>query len=71
MERTAVLQAVSAASLLDVELEQELNQLEELLAQRELQQDIAELQAELAASRLDVELEQELNRLEELQVTWG
>ena len=44
MERTAAsiaaLKAKSAASLQDVELEQELNLLEELLAWRELQQDI-------------------------------
>ena len=44
-----------------MELEQELNQLEEVLVRRELQQDIAVLQAEWAVSLLNVELEQELH----------
>ena len=49
-----------------MEQEQELNQLEEVLAGRELQQNIAALQAKSAASRQEVELEQELNQLEEV-----
>ena len=56
-----------AGASLDHQQRQELDRLEEVLARRELQQDIAVLQAESAASRRDVEQEQELNRLEEVR----
>ena len=55
-----------AGASLDHQHRQELDRLEEVLAQRELQQDIAVLQAELAASQRDIEQEQELNQLEEV-----
>ena len=44
-----------AGSSLDHQQRQELDRLEEVLARRELQQDIAALQAESAASRRNVE----------------
>ena len=55
-----------AGASLDHQQRQELNRLEEVLAWRELQQDIAVLQAESVASLRGVEQEQELNLLEEV-----